>query len=38
VIRHIAAFGAGVTLILVGAWCAVVKSWCANYDPEAFYE
>jgi hypothetical protein len=36
--RQLAAFGAAVTVIVVGAWCMAVKSWCANYDHEAFYE
>ena len=37
-IRQIAAFGAGVTLIVVGWCCMALKTAAANYDPEAFYE
>lgn len=37
-IRQLAAFGAGVTVILVGAWFMAVRAAIANYDPNIQYD
>jgi hypothetical protein len=38
VIRQVAAYAAGIALILVSGWVMLIKAAVSSYDPDAFYE